>query len=104
MGAEWPTSSEVSARTAVAVIEQTTVFTTSLSSMKSGSSCIDFISVSGSWHWRAVTQSLWYCVQLELHYCLLEQLVSLCFPRGFDFDCCAVSILEMILAMQVGPV
>ena len=50
MDAEWPTSSEVSARTAVAIIAQTTVFTIGLSSMKSGSSCIDFISVSGSWH------------------------------------------------------
>ena len=72
--------------------------------MTSGFSCIDFVSASGSWHLRAVTQSLWYCEQLELHYCLLEQLVSLCFPRGFDFDYCAVSTLVMILAKQVGPV
>ena len=50
MDAEWPTSSEVSARTAVAIIALTTVFTTGLSSMKSGFSCIDFALVSGSWH------------------------------------------------------
>lgn len=51
-----------------------------------------------------MTQSLYYCAQLERHYCLLEQLVSLCFLRGFDFDYCAASTLVMILAKQVGPV